>query len=189
MRSNNALVDSFVRRGTLRTPSIIAAFQAVDSKYFVTPSSLGLAYEAYPLDIGYKAIISQPTTVTFMLETLAPQERGKVLDIGSGSGWTTALLVYIVGATGAVSGVEVVPELVKWGSNNLKRYPLSKAEIVQAGKRLGMESKAPFDNTLVSASARQLPEEIITQLAVGGTLVIPIEEAIWQINKTSATQH
>ncbi len=189
MRSHNELVDYLVRRGTLRTPSIIAAFQAVDRKNFVKPSSLGLAYEDYPLDIGHKATISQPTTVAFMLEILAPQEGGKVLDIGSGSGWTTALLAYIVGATGPVSGVEVVPELVKWGSNNLKKYPLTNAEIVPAGKRLGLERKAPFDNILVSASARQLPEEIITQLAVGGTLVIPIGEVIWQINKTSATQH
>jgi len=189
MRSNNELVDYLVRRGTLTTPTIIAAFRAVDRKYFVQSGMGSLAYEDHPLDIGYKATISQPTTVAFMLEKLAPKAGEKILDIGAGSGWTTALLAYIVGATGTVSGVEIVPELTELGSNNIKKYPFSNAEIMQAEKKLGMERKSPFDRILVSASIAQLPEEIITQLAVGGTLVIPIGEAIWQVHKISATQH
>jgi protein-L-isoaspartate(D-aspartate) O-methyltransferase len=189
MPSNNELVDCLVRRGTLRTPPIITSFQAIDRRYFVQIASLSLAYEDYPLDIGYEVTISQPTTVAFMLETLAPKQGEKVLDIGSGSGWTTALLAHIVGATGAVYGVEIVPALVIWGSNNLKKYPFSNAEIVQAEGKLGLKRKAPFDKILVSASTRQLPEELITQLKVGGTLVIPIGEAIWQVHKTSATQY
>ncbi len=189
MQSNNELVDELVRRGALTTPTIIVAFQAVDRKYFVPSGISSLAYEDHPLDIGYKATISQPTTVAFMLEKLAPKAGEKILDIGSGSGWTTALLAYIVGATGTVQGVEIVPELTELGINNLKKYPFRNAEIMQAEKRLGLESKAPFDKILVSASIEQLPEEIIIQLAVGGILVIPIREAIWQVHKTSATQH
>lgn len=189
MHSNRELVDYLIRRGTLTTPAIIAAFRAVDRKYFVQPGLGSLAYEDHPLDIGYKATISQPTTVAFMLEKLAPQAGEKILDIGSGSGWTTVLLAHIVGATGIVNGVEIVPELTELGSNNLKKYPFRNAEIIQAEKKLGMESKSPFDRILVSASIAQLPEEIITQLAVGGTLVIPIGEAIWQVHKISATQH
>ncbi len=191
MRSNDELVSYLVSSGVLRKPSIIAAFQAVDRKNFVWPgiSSRSLAYEDHPLDIGYKAIISQPTTVAFMLEKLAPKAGDKILDIGSGSGWTTALLAYIVGEKGTAYGVEIVPELAELGNNNLKKYPFSHATIVQAGRKLGLESQAPFDKILVSASTGQLPEEIITQLAVDGTLVIPIGGDIWQVNKISATQH
>jgi protein-L-isoaspartate(D-aspartate) O-methyltransferase len=189
MRSNTELVDELVRRGTLTTPTIVAAFRAVDRKHFVQSGINSLAYEDHPLDIGYKATISQPTTVAFMLEKIAPKAGEKILDIGSGSGWTTTLLACVVGATGIVRGVEIVPELVEFGSNNLKKYPFSNAEIVQARKKLGLESKAPFEKILVSASIAQLPEEIITQLTVGGTLVIPIGEAIWQVCKISATQH
>ena len=189
MRSNTELIDELVRHGALKTPAITAAFQAVDRKDFVPPERSVLAYKDYPLGIGYEVTISQPTTVAFMLEKLAPQVGEKILDIGSGSGWTTALLASIVGEKGAVYGVEIVPELVEFGSNNLKKYPFSNAEIVQAEKVLGLTRKAPFDKILVSASIRELPEELIAQLAVGGTIVIPIREAIWQVKKTSATQH
>ena len=189
MRSDDTLVNCLVVFGTLSTPSIIAAFQTVDREDFVWPGISSLAYENHPLDIGYKATISQPATVAFMLEKLAPKAGDKILDIGSGSGWTTALLAYIVGEKGAAHGVEIVPELVECGSNNLKKYLLSHATIAQAGKKLGLERKAPFDKILVSASTGQLPEAVITQLAVGGTLVIPIGEVVWQVNKISATQH
>lgn len=112
MRSNTELVDELVRRGTLTTPTIVAAFRAVDRKHFVQSGINSLAYEDHPLDIGYKATISQPTTVAFMLEKIAPKAGEKILDIGSGSGWTTTLLACVVGATGIVRGVEIVPELV-----------------------------------------------------------------------------
>ena len=95
MRTNSALVDYLVSRGALRTPSIIAAFLAVDRSNFVSPAMSGLAYEDHPLGIGHEATISQPTTVAFMLEKLAPQAGEKVLDVGAGSGWTTALLAHV----------------------------------------------------------------------------------------------
>jgi protein-L-isoaspartate(D-aspartate) O-methyltransferase len=189
MRSNDELVDHLLRDSALTNSTIIAAFKSVDRQKFAQPETSSLAYEDHPLAIGYKATISQPTTVAFMLEKLAPKVGEKILDIGSGSGWTTALLAYIVGETGTVYGVEIVPELVAFGSNNLKKYPFSNASIVKAGKNLGLESKAPFDKILVSASIEQLPKAIIVQLAVGGTLVIPVREAIWQVTRISEIEH
>ncbi len=189
MLNNDELVDYLVRHRKLRTPSIIAAFQAVDRKDFVCPETRSWAYEDYPLSIGYDATISQPTTVAFMLEKLDPQAGEKILDIGSGSGWTTALLAQIVGAKGSVHGVEIIPELVEFGNKNLKKYGLTNAAIVQAEKALGLKDRAPFDKILVSASIDQVPEEIMAQLVVGGTLVIPIKTAIDQVKKISATQN
>ena len=86
MRSNDELVDYLVRRGTLTTPTLIAAFLAIDREDFVRTMVSNLAYEDHPLSISYGATISQPTTVAYMLEKLAPKSGDKALDIGSGSG-------------------------------------------------------------------------------------------------------
>ena len=146
------------------------------------------AYEDHALGIGYGATISQPTTVAFMLEKLAAAPGEKVLDIGAGSGWTTALLAQIVGEKGTVYGVEIVPALVAFGSHNLSKYMITNATIVQATQNLGLQTKAPFSKILVSASIRQVPSELMAQLGMGGTLVIPVGEALWQVKKISVTQ-
>src|SRR3989338_11590852 len=98
------------------------AFANVDRKDFVPEDYAYEAYEDYAIPIGYGATISQPTTVAFMLELLDARVGDKVLDIGSGSGWTTALLSKIVGESGEVTGVEIVSELVELGKNNIEKY-------------------------------------------------------------------
>lgn len=120
-----------------------------------------------------------------MLELLNPKEGGKILDVGSGSGWTTALLAEIVGPKGHVYGVEKIPELVQFGRGNLDKYKFENAEIFQSGKTLGLPNHAPFDKILVSASTGGLPQELVDQLGVGGIMVIPIKNSIWQIKKIS----
>src|SRR3990167_9057902 len=83
------------------------AFESVDRADFVNEDYKFEAYEDYPIPIGFDQTISQPTTVAFMLELLDAREGDKVLDIGSGSGWTTALLSKIVGSSGEITGVEI----------------------------------------------------------------------------------
>lgn len=104
---------------------------------------------------------------------VAPGQR--VLDVGAGSGWTTALLGHLVGPTGSVVGVEVVPELVAFGRANLAAYPMPWTRIEPARPGvIGLPDLAPFDRVLVSAEARSLPEELVAQLAPGGVLVVPV---------------
>ena len=119
-----------------------------------------------------------------MLERLAPQEGDKVLDIGSGSGWTTALLCHIVGEEGSVTGVERVDALVEQGRENLSKFNFNHCRIKQAGEKLGMPDEQ-FDRILVSASADEIPEELFLQLKIGGTLVIPVENSIYKFTKIS----
>ncbi len=162
--------------------SILEAFAKIDRKDFVLPEYAELAYEDKALPIGYGQTISQPSTVAFMLDLLEVMEGQKVLDVGSGSGWTTALLAYLVGDTGMVTGVELVSELVKFGQTNLaKHYPESKARIYQATCKYGCKDRAPYDRILVSASAEAVPAELVDQLKPNGIMVLPVQNSIWKI--------
>jgi len=184
MRTMHELVDAMISAGTLESPAIIDAFRAVDRKYFVPKVWSNEAYMDNPLPIGDGQTISQPTTVAFMLEKLAAQKGDKVLDIGSGSGWTTALLCHIVGEEGSVTGVERVSALVEMGQENLSQFDFNHGCIIQAGKKLGIPGEQ-FDRILVSAAAEDIPKELFSQLRVGGTLVIPVENSIYKCTKLS----
>lgn len=183
MRDNDELIRHLRRAGVLRTKLIADAFQKIDRVDFVKDDFKNEAYADYPLPIGFNQTISQPTTVAFMLELLQPKTGNKILDVGSGSGWTTALLAQIVGQKGQVIGIEKIPELAEFGQENLKKYPFSNAQILPAVKTVGLAKEAPFDKILVSASAKNLPQELIKQLRNRSALVIPISTSIYKITK------
>lgn len=178
------LVDAMIYSNALMNPQIIDAFRAVDRKYFVPLTLREDAYIDCPLPIGNGQTISQPSTVAFMLEKLSPQKGDKVLDIGSGSGWTTALLCHLVGEEGSVTGVERVSSLVEQGQENLAQFHFHHCSIQQAGEQLGIPGQK-YDKILVSAAADELPEELFSQLNVGGILVIPVENSIYKCTKIS----
>ena len=179
------LIDTMIVSGVLKSEEIIAAFTVVDRKYFVPTSKGEYIYIDAPMPIGNYQTISQPSTVAFMLEHLAAKSGDKVLDIGSGSGWTTALLCYIVGEEGSVKGLERVDELVEQGKYNLAKIDLpGDCHINKAGEELGLPGEQ-FDRILVSASADEIPEELFLQLKIGGRLVIPIRDSIFKFTKIS----
>jgi len=188
MKTMDRLVDDMISSNMLKSPLIIDAFRTIDRKYFVPDEYAEDAYADMPLPIGHYQTISQPSTVAFMLERLDPQDGNKVLDIGSGSGWTTALLCYMVGDQGSVTGVERVETLVESGSENLSKFRFdTDCHIEQAGDKLGLPGEQ-FDRILVSASADEIPEGLFSQLKIGGILVIPIGESIFKFTKVSETQ-
>jgi protein-L-isoaspartate(D-aspartate) O-methyltransferase len=128
-----------------------------------------------PLQIAAGQTNSQPRTVADMLRLLDVQPGQRVLDVGAGSGWTTALLAHLVGPTGAVRGVELEPELVRFGGDNLAATDQPWATIRRAAPGvLGDPGEAPYDRILVSAEPAELPQELVEQLAEDGRMVIPV---------------
>lgn len=141
------------------------------------------------LPIGQGQTISQPLTVAFMLELLQPEKGDQILDVGSGSGWTTALLAHLVGEKGKVIAIEIIPELKKFGEKNVKKYNFIEKGIVEmvcADAKKGFKKEAPWDKILASASAKELPEAWKEQLKIGGRIVTPIGSSIYLFLKKSA---
>ena len=186
-KSNRELIDSMITSSVLKRPRIIEAFEKIDRKYFVPEEFSEHIYIDRPLPIGKNQTISQPSTVAFMLELLSPEEGDSVLDIGSGSGWTTSLLCSIVGEGGSVLGLERVDDLVEQGANNIEKFDFRQCRIRKADAKLGVPGET-FDRILVSAGAEEIPEELFAQLKVGGVLVIPVRNSIYRFEKLSDSQ-
>ncbi len=167
--------------GVLKTPAIIKAFETVDRLGFVVPEFRGDAGLNEPLPIGYGQTISQPFTVAFMLELLQPQPGQRVLDVGAGSGWNAALLAELVGPSGKVVAVERIPQLKRFGEENLKTAGYAAVEVVRADGSQGLPAQAPFDRIHVAAAAGQVPPALVEQLAVGGVLVVPVGDYVQDI--------
>lgn len=159
------------------------AFKNVKRVNFLPPEQARLADMDMPLPIGYGVTNSQPYTVRKMLEWLEAQLGEKVLDVGSGSGWTTALLAKIVGAKGKVYAVEIIPELVERGYQNVKSAGIRNVKFFKAGSEYGLPKHAPYDRILVSAAATDVPPELLAQLKPGGKMVIPVGNDILEIEK------
>ena len=186
-----ALIDSLIKERWLKTPRIIEAFRKIKRVDFLPEDMKDMAEMNEALPIGFGQTISQPLVVAFMMELLEPKEGEKILDVGSGSGWTTALLSEIVGKTGRVIAVELVPELKEFGEKNVSKYSFVEkgiAEFVCADGSKGYEKEAFYDKILASASAGEFPAAWKEQLKIGGRIVAPIGNSIWLFVKKSETE-
>jgi protein-L-isoaspartate(D-aspartate) O-methyltransferase len=161
-----------------------AAFAAAPRERFLPRRRRRQASYDGPLDIGHGQTNSQPRTVEAMLRLLAVRPGDRVLDVGSGSGWTTALLAHLTGPSGEVVGVEILPDLVAFGAVNLARAGVPWARIVPAEPGvLGVPDCAPYDRILVSAEARRLPEALVDQLGPDGRMVLPVNGTMLRLEK------
>lgn len=149
---------------------VAQAFAAVRREAFLPSHERWRADLDGPIQIGHGQTNSQPLTVANMLRLLDVHPRQRVLDVGAGSGWTTALLSTLVGPGGLVLGLEQVPDLVRWGAENVRAHAVGRTDPGE----LGRSSAGPWDRILVSAMARRLPETLVDQLGDTGRMVCPV---------------
>jgi protein-L-isoaspartate(D-aspartate) O-methyltransferase len=155
--------------------AVLAAMAAVPRHLFVPPQYRDRAYDDAPLPIGRGQTISQPYIVALMTQALRLTSASRVLEIGTGSGYQAAILSQI---TPLVWSIETLAELGEAARERLHElgYP---AEVKIGDGRLGWPEHAPYDSIIVTAAAPDVPPALVTQLADGGRLVIPVGETPW----------
>jgi len=179
------MIRSLEEKGVQRAPDIRRALARVDRRRFVPEEYAASAYQDIPLPIGDGQTISQPYTVVFMLELLRPASGDRIMDIGSGSGWQSALLADIAGAEGRVYAFEIVPRLCALGRANAAVYPELAERITFYCRSAahGLPSVASraggFDGIIAAAEVRLVPAAWRRQLKTGGRLVYPKEGALF----------
>jgi len=167
-----------------------AALRDTPRTRHLPPAQQGYAALDRALPIGLGQTNSQPRTVRNMLSALDVHPGHRVLDVGSGSGWSTVLLARLVGPAGQVIGVELVPELTAWGRANVEAADVPWATIEQAeGDTLGYPASAPFGRILVSAAARTVPPSLVDQLAPDGVMVIPVRGELLKVRPGREHEH
>jgi protein-L-isoaspartate(D-aspartate) O-methyltransferase len=149
---------------------VLDVMSRVSRELFVPEVSRSMAYEDKPLPIGSEQTISQPYIIAFMTESLKLTGSEKVLEIGTGSGYQTAILAELAAK---VISVERIPSLLKTAGALLNKLGYKNIETYEAEEELGWKKGAPYDAIMVTAGAPAIPQELVNQLAMEGRMVIP----------------
>ncbi len=152
---------------------VLTAMRWAPREWFLPPHLAGDAYTDGPLPIGSGQTISQPYVVALMTERLQPGRTDRILEIGTGSGYQTAILAYLASG-GTVFTVERLPDLLVEAEERFRRLGLTNIVTRLGDGAAGWSDEAPFDGIIVAAAAPRVPEPLTKQLAPGGRLVIPI---------------
>jgi protein-L-isoaspartate(D-aspartate) O-methyltransferase len=162
--------DQIIARG-IKDEQVIQAMLKVPRHKFVPADQKQFAYDDRPLLIGEEQDITQPYIIALMIESLQLEENDRVLEIGTGSGYQTALLAEIAGE---VYSIEIRKALAQKAEARLKEMGYKNFEIKVADGYRGWKENAPFDKILVSAAPSHIPEPLIEQLKLNGKMVIPV---------------
>ena len=167
------LVRRLIGQG-IRDPRVLAAFARVPRRFFVPEDVQEQAEGDHPLEIGYGQTISQPFIVAAMTEALELEGRERVLEVGTGSGYQTAILCEMLPLSTTVRSVEIVPELSWRAQRVLRELGYENVEFRVEDGAQGWPDAAPFDAILIAAAPQVVPPALLEQLAPGGRLVIPV---------------
>ncbi len=171
MKSNKELVEYLVDHGYIKSKRVEHAFLRVDRKKFIPQVYSSYAYSDDALPIGHEQTISSPSVIAEMLEHLNVRPGDKVLEVGTGSGYVTALLSELANP-GIVYSIEVVPDLLVSARDRLKQY--KNVNVFVASGWVGLPEYAPYDRIYLGCAPDVLPEKLLTQLADGGRAVLPV---------------
>lgn len=167
------LVRRLIEQG-IRDARVLAACARVPRRFFVPEEAQEEAHADRPLDIGHGQTISQPLIVAAMTQALKLRDQDRVLEVGTGSGYQTAVLCEMLPLSNKVRSIEVVPELAERARRVLHELGYHNVELRIGDGSLGWPEAAPFDAILVAAAPEVAPPALLEQLAPGGRLVIPV---------------
>jgi len=165
------MVEFQIRARGVRDERVLAAMEKIPRHFFVPKGFERAAYEDRPLPIGEGQTISQPYIVAVMTEQLALSPEDRVLEIGTGSGYQSALLAELAGT---VISIERLPDLADRAQQNLARAGVTGVTVVVGDGTEGYPPEAPYNAIVVTAASPDIPDPLVTQLAEGGRLIAPV---------------
>jgi len=180
------MVEEQIKRRGITDEKVLKAMSKVERHLFVSDEMKGEAYEDHPLPIGSEQTISQPYIVAYMTEAVRLMPEDRVLEIGTGSGYQSAVLVETVKE---VFSVEIIKGLADRAREGLKEMGYTNIEIKHGDGYSGWPENAPFDAIVVTAAPREIPEQLKEQLKVGGRMIIPVGDLFQQLYLITRTEH
>jgi len=176
------LIDSL--KSEIKDKRVLEVMARIPREKFIPRDYYHSAYEDHPLSIGHGQTISQPFIVALMTQALDLKSSDNVLELGTGSGYQTAILAEL---SKWVVSIERIPELIESAGKVLSNLGYTNIELHLVERFLGWPERSPYDAILVTAGAPRIPDELLDQLAIGGRLVIPVgsmwEQALYKVTK------
>ena len=167
------MVERLGQHYNIRDPNVLEAMRRVPRHFFVPEALRGRAYGDHALPIDFNQTISQPFIVARMTELLELDKKSRVLEIGAGSGYQTAVLAQLASQ---VYSIERIGELARQAQARIREVGIQNATVKAFDGTLGWNAYGPYDGILVAAGGPRIPDPLIAQLKTGGRLVIPIGE-------------
>ena len=180
------MVDEQIRKRGVKDKRVLEVMRKVPRHLFVDPDSMSDAYEDNAMPIQCNQTISQPYIVGLMTELLELDTASKVLEIGTGCGYQTAVLAEMVEA---VYTVEIVPELAASASRRFEEFGYRNINKRHGNGYYGWEKYAPYDRIIVTAAPKKLPNRLIEQLAEGGLMILPVGDYHQDLVRIYRTEH
>ena len=184
MLAREKMVEEQIERRGVTDKAVLEAMKKVERHLFVPEDLKNTAYTDSPLPIGYRQTISQPYIVAFMTQAIQPRPDDRVLEIGAGSGYQAAVLAELVKE---VYTIEIVEPLAENASLLLEKLGYKNIKVKYGDGYKGWREYSPFDVIVVTAAPPSIPEELINQLKIGGSMIVPIGEChqeLYLITKT-----
>ena len=181
------LIKTIRESGFLTTDKVESAFRNIPRHEIVPVSELDRAYYNEPLAIMKDQTISQPGVVSRMTEWLDVKDGQKILEIGTGSGWQTGILSYLVG-NGIVYSIERHSELANFAKTNLEKLGIDNTRVIVGDGSLGYPDAAPYDRIIITAACSEIPLPLFEQLSDDGLILAPVgdsSQSLVLLKKTS----
>ena len=170
-KGRRQMIDRQLRARGIRDERVLDAMRRVPRHKFVREGDIPVAYGDHPVSVGYGQTISQPYIVAYMTEQLALPAGARVFEVGTGSGYQTAVLAELAGE---VYTIEIVPELAESAARLLESLGYRNVHTRFGDGYAGWAEAAPFDAIIVTAAPDHLPQPLIEQLAIGGRIALPV---------------